>query len=315
MTIDILPDVALLEIFDFYVDEKKLQVWHTLVHVCQKWRYIVLGSSRRLNLRLLCKAGTPVTETLDVWPPLPIVVLDEGHEKWGVGNITAALERNDRIRRVSLFGVSISQFERLLAVMQQPFPELTVLTVLALQFWRSDKTMPVIPTSFLGGSAPQLRMLTLHSVPFPELPNLLSSATHLVYLGLLGIPHSGYISPKEMVACLSALTELKTLIIEFESTQSRSDGNRSPRPQTRALLPALTELQFYGAIEYVEDLVARIDTPLLDKLTISCFRQLVSHATQLTEFIRRTPKFKARDEERGSLYELDPMETLWVSLP
>ena len=317
MTIDILPDVALLEIFNFYVDEKNIQVWHTLVHVCQKWRDIVFGSSRRLNLRLLCKAGTPVRETLDVWPPLPIVVLDEGYEKWGVGNITAALERNDRICRLGLHGVSSSQFERVLAVMQQPFPELTVLTVLALRFWRSDKTMPAIPTSLMGGSAPQLRKLTIHSVPFPGLPNLLFSATHLVYLGLFGIPHSGYISPEEMVACLSVSTELKTLIIEFESSQSRPDRNRSPRPQTRALLPALTELQFYGVSEYVEDLVARIDTPLLDKLTISCVRQLASHAPQLTEFIRRTPKFKARDEERGSLYELelDPMDILWVSLP
>jgi hypothetical protein len=199
--------------------------------------------------------------------------------------------------------------------MQQPFPELTVLTVLALQFWRSDKTMSAIPNSFLGGSAPQLRILTLHSIPFPGLPNLLFSATHLVYLGLLGIPRSGYISPEEMVACLSVLNELKTLIIDIESTQSRPDRNRSPRPQTRALLPALTELQFYGASEYVEDLVARVDTPLLDKLTISCFRQLASHAPQLTEFIRRTPKFKARDEERGSVYQSDPMEILWVSLP
>ena len=315
MTIDILPDVALLEIFDFYVDEEKIQAWHTLVHVCQKWRNVVFGSPRRLNLRLLCKAGTPVRETLDVWPPLPIVVLDEGYEKWGVDNITAALERNDRICRLGLLGVPSSQLERILAAMQQPFPELTVLTVLALQFWRSDKTMPAIPTSFLGGSAPQLRVLTLHSVPFPGLPNLLLSAVHLVHLGLLRIPHSGYISPKEMVACLSMLTELKTLIIEFEFLQSRPDRNQSPRPQTRALLPALTELQFYGTSEYVEDLVARIDTPLLDKLTISFFRQLVFYAPQLTEFIRRTPKFKARDEARGSLYELDPMGILSVTLP
>jgi hypothetical protein len=114
VTIDILPDVALLEIFDFYVDEKDIQAWHTLVHVCQKWRNIVFGSPRRLNLRLLCKAGTPVRETLDVWPPLPIVVLDEGYEKWGVDNITAALERNDRICRLGLLGVPSSQLEKIL---------------------------------------------------------------------------------------------------------------------------------------------------------------------------------------------------------
>ncbi len=35
VTIDILPDDALLEIFDFYVDETKwTNRWHILVHVC-----------------------------------------------------------------------------------------------------------------------------------------------------------------------------------------------------------------------------------------------------------------------------------------
>ena len=85
VTIDVLPDVALLEIFDCYVtqareeeshDERRLQVqaWHTLVHVCRKWRTIVLESPVRLDLRLFCKVTTPVKETLAVWPPLPIVI-------------------------------------------------------------------------------------------------------------------------------------------------------------------------------------------------------------------------------------------------
>jgi hypothetical protein len=30
-----------------------IQAWHTLVHVCRKWRTVVLGSPRRLDLRLL----------------------------------------------------------------------------------------------------------------------------------------------------------------------------------------------------------------------------------------------------------------------
>ena len=43
VTIDMLPDLALLEIFDFYMFESRIEVWQTLVHVCQKWRSIVLG--------------------------------------------------------------------------------------------------------------------------------------------------------------------------------------------------------------------------------------------------------------------------------
>ena len=55
-----LPDVALLKIFDCYVnrareeeeygDSLKIQEWHKLVHVCRQWRTIVFGSPRRLGL-------------------------------------------------------------------------------------------------------------------------------------------------------------------------------------------------------------------------------------------------------------------------
>jgi len=114
----------------------------------------------------------------------------------------------------------------------------------------------------LGGSAPCLRFLHLAYIPFPRLPKLLLSATHLTDLRLLNVPHSGYISPEAMVSCLSALTRLGTLILDFEPPKSE---HRRPPPSTRTLLPALTRLQFYGFSEYLEDLVVRIDTPLLDK--------------------------------------------------
>jgi len=43
MTIDILPDNALLEIFDFYLDGARIEAWITLVHVCRNWRSVVFG--------------------------------------------------------------------------------------------------------------------------------------------------------------------------------------------------------------------------------------------------------------------------------
>ena len=129
MTIDILPDLALLEIFDFYMDEHQIEGWHTLVHVCRKSRIVVFGSPRRLNLRLLCAATTPVREMLDVWPLLTIAVHTNCHdlEKGSVDNIIAALEHNDRICQLYLdlpFGPR--QLEKVLAKLQlqQPFPAL-----------------------------------------------------------------------------------------------------------------------------------------------------------------------------------------------
>ena len=248
-TIDMFPDVALLKIFDFYVDQPWMDKWYTLVHVCRKWRNVVFGSPRRLNLQLWCKAGTPVRETLDVWPPLPIAVVDDGDGKWGVDNFIAALEHNDRICQFDVWQVSSSQMEKVLAAMQRPFPALTRLHLMV----QSE-----------GGTAPALQTLNLDSIPFPELGKLLLTTPHLVHLELWDIPHSGYISPEAMVTGLSAMTRLENLEFEFESPQSRPDRNtRRPPPQTRFLLPVLARFRFSGVSEYLEDFVAWFNAPLL----------------------------------------------------
>ena len=295
MTIDILPDVALLEIFDFYGDEEHTEAWRTLVHVCQKWRNVVFGSPRRLNLRLLCRAGTPVKETLDVWPRLPIIVRtrrsDDG--EWGAENIVAVLEHHDRIRRLDLDYLHCCELEKVLAAMQQPFPALTDVSLRS----KDGERTPAIPASFMGGSAGPLRQLSLEGIPFLGLPKLLLSATHLVSLMLYNIPHSGYISPEVMVTCLSVLTGLEILIIQFESPRScpeRLPEWKSRRPP-RTLLPNLGEFLFKGVVEYLEDLVARIDAPLLFNVDISFFHQLILDTPRLTElcqFMNRIPELK-----------------------
>ena len=304
VTIDMIPDVALLEIFDFYVGEdwiyyvikEQINAWHTLVHVCQKWRNTVFGSPLRLNLQLYCRHGTPVRKTLSVWPPFPIVIEASGNGTWGVDNIVAALEHSDRICRLKLITFTSSQFEILWGAMsQQPFPALTDLNIQK----NDHETAPVIPASFLSGSAPRLRRFTLFSVPFPGLPKLLLSTTHLVDLTLAGIPHSGYISPEAMVTCLFALTRLESLFLKFQSPRSRPHPrSRRPPPQIRTPLPVLTKLVFIGVSEYLEDLVALIEAPLLDNLAINFFHQLIFDTLQLTGLISRTPKFKAHDEAR-----------------
>jgi F-box-like len=305
VTIDILPDLVLLEIFDFYAYEEKDNSWHNLVHVCRKWRNVVFGSPRRLNLRLFCNARTPVKELLEVWPPLPISVCNDGDNRWGIHNIIAALEYKDRICQLDLYELPGSQLETVLETMQQPFPALSHL-ILRLQ--PGGGPVPVIPASFLGGSAPHLQSLWLDYIPFPGLSKLLLSATHMVLLVLSNIPDSGYISPEEMIACLSVLTKLENLAIDFDFPQSHPRSGQTSRhssPQTFTLLPVLTSLYFGGVKEYLEDLVAQIDAPLLDKLTIGFLRQgFDTNIPQLTKFFDRTPKLKAHDEAHGVLREL-----------
>jgi hypothetical protein len=294
VTIDMLPDIALLRIFDFYVYDKPGK-WHTLVHVCRSWRNIAFGSPRRLDLRLFlsCTFGTPTKDILDLWPPFPIVIgLDYGMRDVDVDNIIAALENNDRIRELHLMNFPILELNHIFEEMQQPFPALTNLELLP-----PAGNSPVIPNSFLGGSAPRLQSLILYHITFPGLPNLPLSATHLVELDLWEIPDSGYISPEAMASCLSASTRLERIFLEFKSSQWRPDKKeRRPPPQTRALLPVLTKWEFKGVCEYFQDLVARIDTPLLDDLTIIFFDQPTFDFSQLTQFITRAPKIKVGDE-------------------
>lgn len=281
-TIDMLPDDALLEIFDFYLDGARIEAWITLVHVSRKWRSVVFGSARRLNLQLDCRGRrTPVKRTLHVWPLLPIVVS-------GVDNIIGALGHNDRVCGVELWHVPCFQMQKVLAAMQKPFPTLTYLELVS-----KDETEPIAPDSFLGGSAPCLRSLSLDRVSFPTLLRLLLSATDLVNLSLCGIPLSGYIPPEAMVTGLSGLTRLKSLWLEFQTPLL---GSRRPPPARRALLPALTHFEFKGFCEYLEDFVAGIETPLLDDLNITFFYQFIFDTPQLTQFIGRTPNFKELDE-------------------
>ena len=287
-----LPEVALLDIFDFYMDEAWREVWHTLVHVCQKWRNVVFGSPRRLDLRLYCTARTPVRETLDVWPLLPIVIRGNGHEIWGMENIIAALEHNDRICELDIFDIPSLQMEEVLAATLRPFHILT-----SLQLGFECQSALVDSNSFLGGSAPRLRSLSLDYISFPGLPKLLLSATHLVHLKLRKIPDSGYILPEALVSCLSVLTNLERLNIGFKSPRCFPDrGGRRPPPRRRILLPVLTELFFEGVSEYLDDFLARVDAPLLDKLDITFFHQLIFDAPQITQFISRAPNLNACNE-------------------
>ena len=296
--------------FDFYLYEGRIEAWYPLVHVCRKWRKVVFGSPRRLNLRLYCRAGTPVRETLDVWPPLPIVLMVYGDEVWDEGDIVAVLERNDRVCGIDLWPGYVPNWrlEKLFAALRQPFP---TLTRLQLHCEARDETAPVFPNSFLGGSAPLLQSLILGGIPCPGLPKLLLSAIQLTTLELSGIPFSGYFPPEAIAIGLSVLTRLEKLIIEFDSPQCRPDRNsRRPPSHTRILLPVLTSFQFKEVGEYFEDLVARIDAPLLNDLEITFFHQLTFHTPQLTQFISRTPRFKSYDGARVVFSELEARITL-----
>ncbi|KAH9163253.1 hypothetical protein EDB89DRAFT_575838 [Lactarius sanguifluus] len=297
-TIGILPDNVLLEIFDSYrtqshtyqenlphsVVSKWPWKWHSLVHVCQKWRQIILESPLRLNLQILCTHRTPVRKNLSIWPAFPIAISyhPPGTSKRPLGqaDVINALKHPDRVCYIS---ISVPQLGKMVAVMRKSFPVLTHLNVSM-----DDGNGPVLPAKFLGGSAPRLQTIHLRGIPFPALPSLLLSASDLVKLELRNIPPTGYISPETMVASLAALPRLESFIIEFQSATSRPDRIH-PSPVTRTILPSLTYFEFQGACVYLEDLVARIDGPQLDQIFTFYLNQLVDiQVTQLSKFIDRS---------------------------
>ena len=298
ISINALPDDALLPIFDFYlrglrsIPVTHTRGWQSLIHVCRQWRRVVLGSPRRLDLRLLCTRSTRPRDILDIWPALPLIIKGSGdYSTRCVDNIVAALKCSDRVCKINLKISKVSSWERFLAAMQQSFPELTHLD---LQWYHRTDEAAVVPDSFLGAFAPRLEFLRLRRLSFPGLPNLLLSTTHLATLYLYDIPHSGYFSPDAMVAALSRLTTLKYLLLKFKSPESCPDlETRRLPPSTRSALPVLKSFEFKGVSEYLEDLVTDIDAPQLNKLRICFFNDSVFDTPQLIQFISRTPMLSA----------------------
>ena len=237
---------------------------------------------------------------LDIWPAMPLIISSHQHQSTRhLDNIVAALKCSNRVCQIELANFRTLYWEILLAAMQRPFPELTHLELL----WDGgiDEAV-VVPDSFLGGFAPRLERLDLTRIPFPGLPKLLLSATHLTTLYLFNIPHSGYFSPDAMAAALSTLTSLDHLNLEFKSPESCPDfETRHLPPSTRSVLPVLTSFQFQGVTEYLEDLVTDIDAPQLKKMWIRFFNDSVFDTPQFIRFISRTPMSSALETAQITL--------------
>ena len=292
-----LSDEVLLEIFDFcqqnyYTDDVFEELtgvwdWHILVHVCQRWRQVVFASPLRLNLQIRCTYGTPVRKNLDIWPTLPISIQYLDPDSWSNEGIyedaITALEHPDRVSAIGLWVVTGQQLQNIFTMMHEPFP---ALTHLALSNYGSNS--PALPPEFLGGSAPCLQTINLHGIPFPALPTLLLSTSNLVTLYLSNIPQTGYIPPEALAPALATLTRLRYLKIGFQSPASRPAQIYLP-PVTRTVLPALTDFNFFGVQEYLEDFIARIDAPLLADTFIHLFNQLFDfEVPRLCQFIERS---------------------------
>ena len=260
-------------------------------------------------------------QLIDIWPPFPIILRDRNIlTKPKYYDFDIAMYRA-RVREIDL-GLNNWLLEQLDSTMQEPLP---ALTRLKLVLDRNRYSAPSLSDGFLGGSAPHLRSLELHSIEFPALPKLLLSATDLVDLALRKIPDSGYISPETLVTCLAVLANLKSLTIQFLIPISHPNRDRrNPRSPTRTALSAFTHFNFQGPSEYLEDFVAMIDAPLLDSIYITCMpisEESISNFSQLGRFMGRTATFQELNEVHVSfgwaeveVNALPPAPTHWETL-
>ncbi|KAH9952592.1 hypothetical protein BGW80DRAFT_1567992 [Lactifluus volemus] len=271
--------------------------WEKLLHVCRRWRYIVFESPIHLNLQLFCTEESRVRKLLDIWPPYPLVIRfnydytdlpvvcewDEPEDCFDpTDNLVAALERRDRVREIQVYMAKAPDHlcEQIVTAMEKPFP---ALRSLSFQSVDDSEVLLELDDTFLNGSAPCLRDLSLWGISFPSLPLLLSSTSDLTCLNLFDIPEFGYIPPETMAISLSSLPKLECLVIKFESPiPSPKERNRAP---TRFVLPSLTKLEFEGESEYLEVLAAQFDAPQLNEFAITFAHQFVFDIPQTVRLI------------------------------
>src|SRR6266581_1454132 len=124
VTIKALSDDVLLKIFKFFVDamncvDTASDDWHTLVHVCRRWRNLAFTFPRHLNLQLLCSLPK---RSASIWPELPIYIHHCDFLRDGITDyVVAALRLNHRVSGIHLEDTSDSAWETFGPLMQHPF--------------------------------------------------------------------------------------------------------------------------------------------------------------------------------------------------
>jgi hypothetical protein len=301
VTIRRLNDDILLSIFDCYRlgaedDWNRRLLWCKLSHVCQRWRHLIYGFAFHLGMHIRCTNGTPVVDTLDHLPPLPLFVVYDTtdyynrtilteQDKLGIYN---TLRLHDRVRHINL-RLPPCILHKVLVLMDRHFP---ILDHLSLSLAAETSITLTLPQAFL---APNLRHIALPSISPPGILRILTSTVSLVTLALTNIETSScYFRPRVLIARLQSLPQLQDLSIDFSIPIPRPSAERELLGEQRApvTLPSLKTLLFKGVSAYLESLVAQIGVPHLERLDITLFNQIAFALPQLYHLINTTERFK-----------------------
>jgi hypothetical protein len=170
--------------------------WYNLAHVCQRWRYLVLGSTSYLGLRLVCTHGTPVADMLAHSPPLPLFIdyVDKDNDVTveDEDGMALALQQRDRVCGIRVV-MPAPKLQKLIDAMDEEFP---ILEHLYVGPPTKQNTGLVLPGTF---QAPHLRHFNLINFAFSVGSPLLTITGGLVTLVLQRIHPSAYVRPNNLV--------------------------------------------------------------------------------------------------------------------
>ncbi|KAI0250878.1 hypothetical protein BJV78DRAFT_1154823 [Lactifluus subvellereus] len=298
VTIQNLPAEVLLEIFDSYrqhfkhspgyeKDWNRKGGWFMLAHVCHQWRHIVLVSSSRLDLRLFLTVDTPMKAVLKRLPPLPIVVHYNNGARTAkdMDRMITAIQCRDRVRGITFQGKG-ARLAKFFRVMKGFLPRLESLKL------SHEAGLPlVLPTTFLRGSAPNLRLLKLKPVSLSSLSQLLSSATGLIDLSLELKTNSGPLPTTSLLVYLQGMPSLRRLQLYFPSYfRSINDLGPSTKTDNIVALSNLTSFHYSGRGVFFEALIAGLATPSLQECHAVITDYTPALASHLSRFINDVEK-------------------------
>ncbi|KAH9981807.1 hypothetical protein BJV74DRAFT_853656 [Russula compacta] len=169
----------------------------------------------------------------------------------------------------------------------------------------------ILPKTF---QAPHLRHLVLSNFAIPIRSPLLTTAVGLVSLSLEQIHPSAYFRPNDLLQLLSLMPQLKRLEIGFRCPVPNREVEMQlldTPTMPHITLPNLRLFDFRGVSAYLEALLPRMTTPLLDRLQISFFNQLTFSLPHLLQFISTKENLRFR---RAHFY-LSPLSFTMVVYP
>jgi hypothetical protein len=309
-TADKIPEDILLEIFHSIREmfgptshESELSWngrngWFTLAHVCRKWRFVVLVSSSRLQLRLFFMSCRPLRSiVLKQLPPLPIIIDYSRPGVWTLleeNRVVATLRSYpDRVLGIVISGWNYN-LDGVCKATKCSFPALESFNLFAAGEPVDDSQAKfAFPSSMLMGSASSLRRLELRNVKFAPLSRLLSATTNLVHLTLdvetIKAP-SPALSLFDHLRGMPYLRTVELKVSPRSGYSGTSDTESETHSQTENIFPLLnlSHLHFEGPKACFETLVARLSAPFLQDLKLSFQDRFRSdhHLPHLSRFIR-----------------------------